>query len=232
MELIRVFRSVLSEPLMPFEEWTHLLPLIESALNNAPSQQWKNIALITALTGMDLTPPIYIFLRTTTVNSVTVSEKDRERILNLSGLQARVAELHPLARSSVRSMHERKRKAAERGELPTFTEGHFVLVAREDFFAGEKLALRCGRPRRILKAINGYFFQVEDLQNVSKEEVHGTRLKTYRGYTLDTNAIMSHVLSSETGMPVARLMRLIEEPDGLDFIVHWEGLPHSEDSFY
>lgn len=35
-------------------------------------------------------------------------------------------------------------------------DGDFVLVARSDFAAGEKLSLRCRGQRRIIKAVNDY----------------------------------------------------------------------------
>ena len=41
---------------------------------------------------------------------------------------------------------------------------------------------------------------------------------------------MSHVVSSETGMPVQRLMRLVQSDDGLMVQVRWKGLPASEDT--
>lgn len=40
---------------------------------------------------------------------------------------------------------------------------------------------------------------------------------------------MPHVLSSETGMPVARLMRLVETPNGLMVFVRWKELSDTED---
>ena len=95
---------------------------------------------------------------------------------------------------------------------------------------GEKLAMRWRRPRRIIKALNDYVFQVEDLRNGTTKDIHGTRLKFYSDRSLDTRATMSHVLSSETGMPVARLMRLVDSPDGLLVQVRWRGLCDSEDT--
>jgi len=47
---------------------------------------------------------------------------------------------------------------------------------------------------------------------------------------LDQEAIMPHVISSETGMQVQRLMRLAEGPSGILVVVRWRGLPASEDT--
>ena len=124
----------------------------------------------------------------------------------------------------------RKTQAASRGELPNFTEGDFVLVAGENFFAGEKLALRWRGPCRVIKNLSNYVFQLEDLRNGSTEDVHGSRLKSYRDSLLNQEVIFSHVLSSETGMPVTRLLRLVDTEDGLKVIIRWKGLQNSEDT--
>lgn len=41
---------------------------------------------------------------------------------------------------------------------------------------------------------------------------------------------MSHVISSETGIPVQRFMCLVETDNELIFQVRWRGLPESEDT--
>ena len=52
-ELLRVFRSVISELRMRFEEWPDLVPLVQSAINNAPSPQRGGVAPITVFTCND-----------------------------------------------------------------------------------------------------------------------------------------------------------------------------------
>lgn len=41
---------------------------------------------------------------------------------------------------------------------------------------------------------------------------------------------MSHALSSETGIPVSRLLRLIEEEGRLFLTVRWKGLKQADDT--
>lgn len=72
--------------------------------------------------------------------------------------------------------------------------------------------------------LNDHVFQVEDLRNGAVEDIHGSRLKFFHDPSLDKEAIMSHVVSSETGMPVQRLMRLVEADTGLMVQVRWRGL--------
>lgn len=54
------------------------------------------------------------------------------------------------------------RKSNSKESLPYFIEGDFVLVAHEDFAAGEKLRLRLRVPRRIFQALINYAFKVEE----------------------------------------------------------------------
>lgn len=175
----------------------------------SPSPQRLNKTFLTAFTGMDPTPPIPTFIRSSTSVPVDISEVQRERCINTSNLLSAMTELHPVFQESVRSGRERSRKAAFRGELPNLAEGDFVLMAREDFTAGEKLFLRWHGPRRVVKAINVYVNQVKDLRTRLVSDVHISRLKFYHGPSSDMEAIISHVVSSEAGMPVHRLVRLL-----------------------
>ena len=109
-------------------------------------------------------------------------------------------------------------------------EGDWVLVARDDFTAGEKLRLRWRGPRRIKKALSDYVFQVEDIRTGDFDDIHGSRLKYYHDPSLDAEAILPHVISSETGMVVQRLLGLVEADDGLKVRIRWKGLPESEDT--
>lgn len=88
----------------------------------------------------------------------------------------------------------------ERRQLANFNSGDFLLVAREDLHAGEKLCLRWRCPRRVEHAINDYVYMVEDLRNGQLTEVHASRLKFSNDGSLYEKAIMPHAISSETGM--------------------------------
>ena len=225
-----MLRSLLSELQMNPKEWTDLIPVVQSALNNALSPQRKNTAPITAFTGLDATPTISTFFRTMTTTTVEINEAARERMTNIDNLRKKMDELHPIIDEAVINSRSRQREKMSKGQLPNFSEGDFVLVPREDFAAGEKLSLRWRGPRRIVSCNSEYVFDVEDLRNGNVESVHGTRLKFYADSSLDTDAILSHAVSSETGMAVQRLMELIDDTDGLKVRVRWKGLGESEDS--
>lgn len=75
-----------------------------------------------------------------------------------------------------------------------------------------------------------YEFQVKDICNGTRDSVHGTRLKFYAEDSPHTPVILSHVLSSETCLPVSRLLHLIEQNGQLFVTGRRKGLSNSEDT--
>lgn len=80
-----------------------------------------------------------------------------------------------------------------------------------------------------MQAPSDYVYQVEDLRNGTVENIYGNRLKFYRDASVETEAIMSHVLSSETGMPVTKLLETELKKQKLFVLVLWKGLLHSKE---
>ena len=181
-------------------------------------------------TGRPSSPPISTFLRSATVTPVSISEVIRERAVNIETLQQHMEELHPIINSTLQSNRQNARNAKEKGVAASFTVVDYVLVAREEFFKGEKLCLRWRGPRRVVKALNEFVYQVEDMRNGTVTEVYSTRLKHYSDESLDKKAILEHAISSEHGMPVGRLLKLMYTKDGLGVLIRWKGLPPSEDT--
>lgn len=130
-ELLRVFRSVVSELRLDHGEWPDLLPLVQSALNNAPSPQRANVSPVKAMTGLEPSLPIRTFYRSSSLKSIMLNELESERALIVEKLAQLVCELHPAVQDSLQRKREDGRKSASKGNLPNFMEGDFVLVARE-----------------------------------------------------------------------------------------------------
>lgn len=68
-------------------------------------------------------------------------------------------------------------------------------------------------------------FDVEDLRSGNIDSIYGSRLKFYSDACVDEKVIMSHVLSSETGIPVSRLMELVKVNNEINVLVRWKGSP-------
>lgn len=67
------------------------------------------------------------------------------------------------------------REAASSGKVPNFSAVNYVLKGREEFTAGEKLALRRRGPRRVVRPLLDYIFRIEDLRNRTLQEIHRSR---------------------------------------------------------
>lgn len=84
--------------------------------------------------------------------------------------------------------------------------------------------------RRVVKALNSFLCRVEDLCNPNEDDIHAMRLKIYTHKSLDEKAILSYVFSSETGMPVSRLLKLVKLDGSFCVAVRWKGLSKSDDT--
>ena len=230
-EVLRIFRTTLSEYQMSSKKWPAIVPLLQSALNNTPSARRDNLALLTIFSGLQPHYPRNSFKTTSTGEIQTVDYVNLCRLLEVEQVSKLLQNIHPIVNVALQSKRKKGREYQSKGKLPNFDIGDFVLVAREDFGPSEKLSLRWRGPRRIVAVISDYIYSVEDLGNNTTEDVHVCRLRFYHDSSLEKAAIMSHVLYSETGMPVSRLIGLHDTDDGIQVQVRWKGLSASEDTY-
>lgn len=126
---------------MRHDHWPELVPLFQSAINNAPSPQRKGVRQITAFTGRPASNPVSVFLRSYDCQPVSLTQAQLESTLNVSELTKLTDDLHSLVHEHTQKVRERMRQTRSQGQLANFTEGYYVLVARDDFFETEKLCL-------------------------------------------------------------------------------------------
>lgn len=106
-----------------------------------PSRQC-NIRSIKAFSGIDCTFPISTFLRSPNLQLVTLSDFQRRKTLDIGALREKVKEFHHIVSESIQENEEHIRKLRFRGKLQNFIDDDFILVARKEFLAYEKLCLR------------------------------------------------------------------------------------------
>ena len=227
-EILRVARAVTAELQMAFDERPDIPPLLQSAINNAPSAHRSKAAPITAFMGLQKKPPIKTFYSSISCRPVSINDLNQDRALNAESLVKDMEDLHPAIHESVMRNRKQALVAVKRGFLQNLDVGDYVLVARSEFFAGEKLLLRWRGPLRVFKAVSKYIYTVEDLRHGICDDIHISRTKFYRDSELNREAIMYHFLNSGTCMIVCCLMRLEETPTSRCMRVRWRGLPSSE----
>lgn len=150
---------------------------VEVHLEVEATLERSKAAGITIFLGMDPTGLLTSFKRTKPTTVVDASTAMDEINTNLSTAKKIVSELHPIVKDALASNRNVSREATSRGKPAQFTEGDFVLVTRDEFFKGEKLALHWRGPRRVLKAVSNYFYTVEDLRIGSCSDIHARRLR-------------------------------------------------------
>lgn len=129
-EILRVARALISELQLNNKSWPDIIPLIQSAINHAPSATSNNTCPITAFTGMPAYPPIKSFIRSDMAKQVNVSDVIYNRAMQVTQLQKFMDDLNPVIQTSLSDNRKRIRDHMSRGNLPNFQEGDYVLVAR------------------------------------------------------------------------------------------------------
>lgn len=114
-ELLRLLRSVVSEFWFKHEEWPDVLSLVQSALNNTPSKHRAGVPPIKAMTGLDPTPPIKTFFRSSTLKAMSIPDVQLERALNVKKLSELVGKLHHIVQDSLQKNRKDKRILPRRG---------------------------------------------------------------------------------------------------------------------
>lgn len=210
-EFLRVSRALLLELVLSLNEWLIIVPLFQISLKNSPFPQCKNMAPITVFTGRPALPPILTSLRSFDSQPVTITALQRKKAVNIEDLIAAMNSLHPIVHAFTSFQRDRACRFKNKESLGNFSEGNYVFVAHDKIFEGKNFCLCWQEPHCIIKPMNEYVFKVEDLRNSNFEDIHGTRSKLYPDGLLDEKVILSQVLSSEPGMPVARMLKSIEK---------------------
>lgn len=116
------------------------------------------------------------------------------------------------------------------GKLVKFEVADLVLVDRKDFYANGEVSLRWKDPRRVVKSINDYVYQIEVMTDGIIQEAHAMMLKFYRDAFLNHETIMSHIDTVETRNLVHYLVQFVDDHDDVNVQVLWCGLLHSKDT--
>lgn len=113
----------------------------------------RKLSPVKSFLFMELKPPISTFLRKKTYKPVTLEQLQAERVFNVDKLNEAVAALQPCQRDTLKKAHDRAPSSSSRENLPRFSQGDFVLMARKYFIVIENMSLRSLSPRRVIKAL-------------------------------------------------------------------------------
>ena len=180
--VLRCYKALLSELKLGIPQWPSVTPLVQAALNTMPADRLGGVEPLTAFTQLPATTPLTTIFNPRTKREVTVDWVHREQNEHVAAVSAALDNMHHEYAGAVERKREqaRQRRANKRGvKMANFAEGDFVLVGQVTSKAN-KLAVTWRGPRRVVRALNDFTFEVEDLSapfTVSTH--HASRLKFY-----------------------------------------------------
>ena len=235
-QILKVFRAILSEWRMPIEHWPVLVPIVQSALNHAPSARLGGRAPIEVFTGQSGTRPLDSLRHPETKEVLTLKDISAAVELEFQKLQLRRNELHSATaqiasnlRKQARDHHNNKVHI----KTPNFTIGDFVLVGALQK-SRQKLKVKWMGLRRITKALSGWVFEVENLITKKLEKVHVSRLKFYNEKDLEvTEDIKNQVSYNEDIFEIENIEDIKYETDKQEYqlFIKWKGFSVEENTW-
>jgi hypothetical protein len=133
-----------------------------------------------------------------------------------------------------RDRHRTRFNAKHKVKLPNLMEGDYVLVASTEKSTGANLQVHWRGPRRIVSIPSPWTYEVEDLLQGKKREVHVSRVKLYRDRELNvTQALKEHAGHVEGTLEVDHIrgIRKRKHNPGWEVEVFWRGFEEADVSW-
>jgi len=233
--VLRAVKALLSEWKLNADEWPHVLPLVQGALNHQPADRLGGIAPVTAFTGLPAKTPMTGFVHPTTKDVHAVEWLDDERQKHVAELHVALEAMHRdvVVRSGKLRRQARGRRDKKKGvHLAGFSVGDFVLVGSV-VQRPTKLALRWRGPCQVTRVITDHVMETQQL--VPPFEVtthHACRLKMYHeGGRELTEDLEAQIAFGDGGFHVERLGGARCENGQHQVLVKWLGLEEEESSW-
>ncbi|ETV78291.1 hypothetical protein H257_07878 [Aphanomyces astaci] len=218
--VLRAVKALLSEMKLNADEWPHVLPLVQGALNHQPVDRLGGIALVTAFTGLPAKTALAGFVHPTSKEVFVVDWLGAARQKHVTDLQAALEDVHHNV--AVRS-DKRVDAATESPKSSLRVVGQ--ARGRRDRKSQVKFA--------VTRVITDYVMETQQL--VPPYEVmahHACRLKMYHeGGREVTEEIEAQIAFGDGGFHVERLdeARCVDGQDQV--LVKWLGLDDEESSW-
>jgi hypothetical protein len=142
--------------------------------------------------------------------------------------------MHKEVTMSAKEKRDKKRAHANSKEtikLPNLMEGDYVLVATTRKSAGHNLEVQWKGPRRITSIPTAWTYEVEDLLQGRKSEVHVSRIKLYKDKDLNvTQELKDHAGHVEGTLEVDYFdgLRRSQNQAGWEIRAQWLGFGEEE----
>uniref|UniRef100_H3H555 Reverse transcriptase n=1 Tax=Phytophthora ramorum TaxID=164328 RepID=H3H555_PHYRM len=237
-EVLKSVKALLSERRMHVQDWPAVLPVVQAALNAMPADRLDGRSPLTAFTALPADSQLRSILHPRSPTQATLEWVDSEVRSHLTAVREALDNMHAemVSASEKRRRAARERHARRQGvRLHKFSEGDFVLAATATGRSGHKLALVWRGPKRILKALNDYTFEVQDIIEPFAVTIrHASRLQLYRDAARGrVEELQEQAIYGEGGHLVEALLDCRLSPDShrWEVFVKWFGLDDIEASW-
>lgn len=243
-DILAALRALLGELKLAPQDWTAIIDVIPSILNEAPEERLgknQDGSVRSALQVMTGIRPRRALLQVmpgrilSDAEEISISRGDAERLAQVENLQTDLHEMHRDVSERINARRKRAidaHNAATNIIVPSFVVGDYVIVCKPTK-REHKLAFRWCGPRRVVAVTSPAVCVVEDLVTGRNEKVHTSRLKKYNAL-FDGEEVPEEVLdlASRTAAKyevVEQIVDIDENNDGFWLRLQWEGLPDERD---
>lgn len=186
--MLGIFRSTATEIQNRAVEWPEFLLLVQSVLINTPCAQCVSTCPVKCFTGLDTTCPIATCYRSSLPASVSIPDVDRERILDCEQLCRYLADLQPVVYSAYQKCRKGKRneviKNVVKESAAKLVKVVYLILRKLTLFSShvsifvlaKKLSLRRSASSYMIRPVDDYIYQIDDLRNLSKTGMEVQRL--------------------------------------------------------
>lgn len=181
-EVLRCCRALLSEFSIKENEWTLVLPIVQSVSNNKKLRSLGNHAPINVFSGLPVYNPLRLIVPPSSSKIMSTDEiralkrLNVERLLDsLDGVHRDVAERRNTVREIAVKIHNEKTHV----QKANISVDDFVLVAKRMAKDSHKLQVQWRGPQRTIRIDLEWVYECQDLINESCALVHANRLKFY-----------------------------------------------------
>lgn len=231
--IIALFRPLLAETQMSYDNWLPLVPLVQATINQLPSD--------TRLGGLTPTQ-VHMSYETPrpldTVSGRFVREGGQVVMLSAETVRQRYLEAGEALRASwlaVRSERERRHLANERQRNSTaqsvdFAIGDFVLAYAA--VPRNKLRVKWLGPYHVTDTLNERVFEVKDISSKKRYVMHAQRLKLYCDASLNCTEDLRNQAAYDDQNYVTSFLNFRETDEGgLQLLTCWMGFERNRSTW-
>jgi uncharacterized protein YueI len=234
-QVIRAFRTVLSDQKMYKEEWPEVDNLVQGALNNSLSTRLNKRTPMQVFTGHAETTPLALMLKDNVPVNAPLDFIKAQKLLEVEKLSKAMTEIH----AQVPEKATRNRKAAIQKHndkthvrSPNSQVGDYVLVAEHRESGVSKLQVKWKGPRRVASVESDYVFVAENLLTKELKTAHATRLRLNKDKELNVTVKLAKAAEHNDHQiyVVSKILdaRYKEQEMFHELLVAWRGFPVGE----